>query len=82
MNTSLVNKKHRKKLAGTDLDYFDTREAVEAIQAGSYAKLPYTSRILAEQLVRRSNPSNPETLTDHLKQTLLPVILCLKRGMR
>ena len=67
MNNSLANKKYRKKLANTDLDYFDTREAVEAIQPGSYAKLPYTSRILAEQLVRRCNP---ETLTDSLKQLI------------
>ena len=62
-----MNTDYRKKLAATDLDYFDTREAVEAIQAGSYAKLPYTSRILAEQLVRRCNP---ETLTDSLKQLI------------
>ncbi|PWQ93491.1 Fe/S-dependent 2-methylisocitrate dehydratase AcnD [Leucothrix arctica] len=57
----------RKKLDGTDLDYYDTREAVDAIQAGAYATLPYTSRILAEQLVRRCKP---ETLTDSLKQLI------------
>jgi len=67
MNTTLANKKYRKQLAGTDLDYFDTREAVEDIQAGAYAKLPYTSRILAEQLVRRCNP---DKLTDSLKQLI------------
>lgn len=67
MNTSLANKKYRKKLSGIDLDYFDTREAVESIQPGSYAKLPYTSRILAEQLVRRCKPEN---LTDSLKQLI------------
>ncbi|MBC7182206.1 MAG: Fe/S-dependent 2-methylisocitrate dehydratase AcnD, partial [Marinobacter sp.] len=50
---------------GTDLDYFDTRQAVEDIQAGAYDKLPYTSKILAEQLVRRCDP---EVLTDSLKQ--------------
>ena len=65
-----MNTNYRKKLKGTKLDYFDTREAIEDIQAGSYAKLPYTSRILAEQLVRRSNPNDPETLTDHLKQLI------------
>ncbi len=62
-----MNTQYRKPLAGTDLDFFDTREAVEAIQAGAYAKLPYTSRILAEQLVRRCKP---ETLTDSLKQLI------------
>ena len=62
-----MNTNYRKKLSGTDLDFFDTKEAVEAIQTGSYAKLPYTSRILAEQLVRRCNP---DTLTDSLKQLI------------
>ncbi|WP_317932655.1 Fe/S-dependent 2-methylisocitrate dehydratase AcnD [Halioxenophilus sp. WMMB6] len=62
-----MNTDYRKKLPGTDLDYFDTREAVEAIQPGSYAKLPYTSRVLAEQLVRRCEP---ESLTDSLKQLI------------
>lgn len=43
-----MNSAHRKPLPGTRLDYFDAREAVEAIQPGAYAKLPYTSRVLAE----------------------------------
>jgi hypothetical protein len=43
-----MNTKYRKNLPGTDLDYFDTRAAVEEIQPGAYAKLPYTSRVLAE----------------------------------
>ena len=60
-----MNSAHRKPLAATQLHYFDTREAVEAIQAGAYDKLPYTSKILAEQLVRRCDPA---TLTDSLKQ--------------
>lgn len=51
--TDTVNSQYRKRLPGTALDYFDAREAVEAIQAGAWAKLPYTSRVLAEQLVRR-----------------------------
>ncbi len=51
-----VNSQYRKRLPGTALDYFDAREAVEAIQAGAWAKLPYTSRVLAEQLVRRCEP--------------------------
>ncbi len=62
-----MNTDYRKPLPGTDLDYFDTRQAVEDIQPGAYAKLPYTSRVLAEQLVRRCDP---EILTDALKQLI------------
>lgn len=62
-----MNTTHRKPLPGTNLDYFDAREAVEAIQAGAYDKLPYTSRVLAENLVRRCDPT---TLTDSLKQLI------------
>lgn len=60
-----MNTEFRKNLPGTSLDYFDTRAAVEAIQPGSYDTLPYTSRVLAEQLVRRCEPA---ALTDSLKQ--------------
>ncbi|GLX14433.1 Fe/S-dependent 2-methylisocitrate dehydratase AcnD [Pseudomonas straminea] len=60
-----VNSQYRKRLPGTVLDYFDAREAVEAIQAGSWARLPYTSRVLAEQLVRRCDPQG---LTASLEQ--------------
>ncbi len=62
-----MNTEYRKPLPGAGVDYFDTRAAVEAIQPGAYAKLPYTSRVLAEQLVRRCEP---ETLTDCLKQLI------------
>ncbi|HAT8499373.1 TPA: Fe/S-dependent 2-methylisocitrate dehydratase AcnD [Vibrio vulnificus] len=61
------NTLYRKPLPGSSLDYFDAREAVEAISPGTYARLPYTSRVLAEQLVRRCEPS---TLTDSLKQLI------------
>ncbi|WP_413665640.1 Fe/S-dependent 2-methylisocitrate dehydratase AcnD [Microbulbifer sp. CNSA002] len=62
-----MNTDYRKSLPGTDLDYFDTRAAVDAIQPRAYAKLPYTSRILAENLVRRCEPAK---LTDSLKQII------------
>ncbi len=62
-----MNTTNRKNLPGTKLDYFDTRAAVNAIEAGAFAKLPYTSRVLAENLVRRC-PA--ETLTDSLKQLI------------
>ncbi|MEG2749914.1 MAG: aconitate hydratase AcnA, partial [Acinetobacter sp.] len=52
-----MNNNHRKPLQGTQLEYFDVREAVEQIQPGAYAKLPYTSKVLAEQLVRRCDPA-------------------------
>ncbi|GAB3341291.1 Fe/S-dependent 2-methylisocitrate dehydratase AcnD [Marilutibacter aestuarii] len=51
-----MNTDHRKPLPGTDLDYFDAREAVDAIQPGAWATLPYTSRVHAENLVRRCDP--------------------------
>ncbi len=51
-----MNIAYRKPLPGTELDYFDARAAVEAIQPGAYDKLPYTSRVHAENLVRRCDP--------------------------
>lgn len=51
-----MNTAYRKALPGTDLDYFDARAAVEAIKPGAYQGLPYTSRVLAENLVRRCSP--------------------------
>ncbi len=62
-----MNQNYRKPLAGTCLDYFDTRAAVEAISPGAYDRLPYTSRVLAENLVRRCDPA---LLTDALKQLI------------
>jgi iron-sulfur-dependent 2-methylisocitrate dehydratase len=67
-----MNYEYRKPLpgytvGGTNVDYFDTRSAIEAISQGAYAKLSYTSRVLAEQLVRKCPP---ETLTDCLQQII------------
>jgi len=62
-----MNTEYRTSLPGTDLDYFDTRAAVEAIASGAYARLPYTARVLAEQLVRRCDP---DALTASLKQII------------
>jgi len=53
-----MNTKYRKPLAGTQLEYYDVRQAVEDIQPGAYEKLPYTSKVLAEQLVRRADAEN------------------------
>jgi aconitate hydratase len=62
-----MNSNHLKPLPGTDLDYFDTRAAVDAIQPGAYDTLPYTSRVLAENLVRRCEPAS---MNDALKQII------------
>ncbi|MBM4189827.1 MAG: Fe/S-dependent 2-methylisocitrate dehydratase AcnD [Betaproteobacteria bacterium] len=62
-----MNTAYRTRLPGTELDYFDARAAVEALQPGSYATLPYTSRVLAEQLVRRCNPT---LLNEALRQLI------------
>ena len=60
-----MNGRYRKSLPGTDLDYFDTRQAIEDRWPGAYDGLPYTSKVLAENLVRRCNP---ESLANSLKQ--------------
>lgn len=53
-----MNTAHRKPLPGTSLDYFDIQAAVEAIEPGSFATLPYTSKVLAENLLRRCPPQD------------------------
>jgi len=62
-----MNTDYRKNLPGSTLDYFDARAAVDALQPGAYATLPYTSRVLAENLVRRCDPA---TLSDSLAQLI------------
>ncbi|KPW42599.1 Fe/S-dependent 2-methylisocitrate dehydratase AcnD [Pseudomonas syringae group sp. J248-6] len=62
-----MNSEFRKTLPGTRLDYFDARAAVEALKPGAYATLPYTSRVLAENLVRRCDPA---TLSASLTQLI------------
>ncbi|WP_333798016.1 Fe/S-dependent 2-methylisocitrate dehydratase AcnD [Rheinheimera sp.] len=52
-----MNTQYRKPLAGTQLDYFDAREAVNNISPGAWETLPYTSRVHAENLVRRAEPA-------------------------
>ena len=52
-----MNTKHRQPLPGTALDFFDARAAVDALQAGAWDGLPYVSRVLAENLVRRCDPA-------------------------
>ena len=62
-----MNNQYRKVLPDTGLEYFDARAAVDEIQAGAYQGLPYTSRVLAENLVRRCQP---EYLEASLRQLI------------
>ena len=62
-----MNTEYRKSLPGAGLDYFDARAAVEDVAPGTYDKLPYTSRVLAENLVRRCDPAR---LQDSLRQII------------
>jgi len=62
-----MNNAYRKPLHGTNLHYFDARAAVDEIEAGAWDKLPYTSRVLAENLVRRCEPMD---LVPSLKQLI------------
>ncbi len=51
-----MNTEFRKPLPGTDLDYFDASAAIDAISPGAWDALPYTSRVHAENIVRRADP--------------------------
>jgi aconitate hydratase len=63
-----MNSAHRKPLPHSKgLDFFDARQAVEEIAAGAYDRLPYTSKVLAENLVRRCDPG---ALTESLRQLI------------
>ncbi|AUL72548.1 Fe/S-dependent 2-methylisocitrate dehydratase AcnD [Pseudoalteromonas sp. 13-15] len=65
--TIINNTQYRKPLAGSNVDYYDTQAAVDAIKPGAYATLPYSSRVFAENLVRRCDPA---MLTDALSQII------------
>ncbi|WP_395339422.1 Fe/S-dependent 2-methylisocitrate dehydratase AcnD [Ningiella sp. W23] len=62
-----MNYEHRKPLPNSNLDYFDTEAAVNSIKEGAYKGLPYTSKVLAENLVRRCAP-------EHLHEALEQII--------
>ncbi|KZN29731.1 Fe/S-dependent 2-methylisocitrate dehydratase AcnD [Pseudoalteromonas luteoviolacea] len=62
-----MNTQYRKRLPNSALCYYDTREAIEAIKPGAYEGLPYTSKVLAENLVRKAEP---EKLNDYLTQII------------
>ncbi|WP_377157873.1 Fe/S-dependent 2-methylisocitrate dehydratase AcnD [Roseateles sp. UC29_93] len=60
-----LNETWRKPLAGTALDWFDARAAVEALRPGAWERMSYTARVHAENLVRRCDPA---TLDESLLQ--------------
>lgn len=62
-----MNTNYRKQLPGSAIDFFDTRQAINDIEPGAYDTLPYTSKLLAENLVRRCQP---EILNDCLTQII------------
>ena len=62
-----MNQNYRKALPGADVDFFDARAAVEDIRPGAWDGLPYTSKVLAENLVRRCDP---DRLADCLRQLI------------
>ncbi len=62
-----MNSQFRKPLQGTALDYFDAEAAVNALVPGAWQTLPYTSRVHAENLVRRADPAQ---LNNYLLQLI------------
>ncbi len=64
----MTNEKYLKELDGIDnVKFYDIRTAVEDITPGSFEKLNYTSRVLAENLIRKC-PS------EDLKESLIQLI--------
>lgn len=56
-----------KQIKGLHVSFYDVKSAVEEIEAGSFEKLNYTSRVLAENLLRKC----PE---EDLKESLIQLI--------
>ena len=50
-----MNTAFRKPLPATKLDWYDAREAVDALQPGAWRTLPYTARVHAENIVRKAD---------------------------
>jgi aconitate hydratase len=62
-----MNTEFKQLLPGSSIEYFNAEAAVNAIEANAWAKLPYTSKVLAENLVRKCDPS---MLTVSLEQLI------------
>jgi aconitate hydratase len=61
-----MNSDYKIRLPESTLEYFDTQAAVNAIEPGAYAKLPYTSKVLAENLVRKCAPESLQVSLEQL----------------
>ena len=61
-----MNSQYRKPLPGTQLDYFDAREAVDRLRPGAWDRLPYTARVHAENIVRRAEPERVDAYLGQL----------------
>ena len=62
-----MNKVNRKFLDGTNFEYYDTQSVVNSISKNSYSKFNYTSKILAENLIRMCSDEN---LSSYLSQII------------
>ena len=61
-----MNYQYRKPLSKSNLDYFDVESAVNAIEANAFKALPYTSKVFAENLLRRCPPEDVNTALEQL----------------
>ena len=61
-----MNTAYRKPLPGTALDWFDAREAVDALKPGAWDGLPYSSRVFAENIVRKADPDKRDAYLSQL----------------
>ncbi|WP_323842004.1 MULTISPECIES: Fe/S-dependent 2-methylisocitrate dehydratase AcnD [unclassified Moraxella] len=61
-------KSYQKPLPNTELHYYDVEQAINDIEPNAYDKLPYTAKVLAEQLVR-NKPDDPQ-LGEYLEQLI------------
>jgi len=67
MTNNMTNTKYLRKLEGFDTSFYDVKAAVEDITPGSFSKLNYTSRVLAENLIRKCPSAD-------LKESLVQLI--------
>ncbi|MFC5521574.1 aconitate hydratase AcnA [Polaromonas jejuensis] len=58
-------------LPGSSLSYYDVQSAVEAVVPGAFAKMPYASRVFAENLLRKSTA---QVLKDGLPAILIALV--------
>jgi len=61
-----VNNNFRKPLVGFNAEYIDIKSAIETIKEGSFASLPYTSKVLAEQLLRNCSAESVEAYLEQI----------------